>query len=102
VILQSSLKSVDELMHIGRRLRGIALTSAVGGMGLSLIGMGAASFGLINPIQGAIAQEVIDLLSILNSLRMILPTGSLSDFQVPTFTLQTTQTGGMGMTERNG
>ena len=82
VILQSSLKSVDELMHIGRRMRGIALTSAVGGMGLSLIGMGAASFGLISPIQGAIAQEVIDLLSILNSLRMILPVGSLSDFHV--------------------
>ena len=83
VILQSSLKSVDELMHIGRRMRGIALTSAIGGMGLSLIGMGAASFGLISPIQGAIAQEVIDLLSILNSLRMILPVGSLSDFQSP-------------------
>jgi hypothetical protein len=42
-----------------------------------------ASFGLISPIQGAIAQEVIDLLSILNSLRMILPVGSLSDFQSP-------------------
>ena len=83
VILQSSLKSVDELMHIGRRLRGIALTSAIGGMGLSLIGMGAAAFGLINPIQGAIAQEAIDLLSILNSLRMALPVGSLSDFQAP-------------------
>jgi heavy metal translocating P-type ATPase len=83
VILQSSLKSVDELMHIGRRMRGIALTSAIGGMGLSLIGMGAASFGLISPIQGAIAQEVIDLLSILNSLRIILPVGSLSDFQSP-------------------
>jgi cation transport ATPase len=83
VILQSSLKSVDELMHIGRRMRGIALTSAIGGMGLSLIGMSAASFGLISPIQGAIAQEVIDLLSILNSLRMILPVSSLSDFQSP-------------------
>ncbi len=83
VILQSSLTSVDELIHIGRRMRGIALTSAVGGMGLSLIGMGAAALGLISPIQGAIAQELIDLLSILNSLRMILPTGSLSDFQVP-------------------
>jgi heavy metal translocating P-type ATPase len=82
VVLQSSLVSVDELMHIGRRMRGIALTSAIGGMGLSLIGMGAASLGLISPIQGAIAQEVIDLLSILNSLRMILPTGSLSDFEV--------------------
>ncbi len=83
VILKSSLGGVDQLMHIGRRMRGIALVSAVGGMGLSLIGMGAASFGLITPIQGAIAQEVIDLLSILNSLRMILPTGSLTDFEAP-------------------
>lgn len=83
VILQSSLVSVDQLMHIGRRMRGIALISAVGGMGLSLIGMGAASLGLLTPIQGAIAQEVIDLLSILNSLRMILPTGSLTDFETP-------------------
>jgi len=33
VILQSSLTSVDEFLHIGRRMRGIALTSAVGGMG---------------------------------------------------------------------
>ena len=81
VILQSSLVSVDELMHIGRRMRGIALGSAIGGMGLSLLGMAAASFGLLSPIQGAIAQEVIDLLSILNSLRMILPTGPLTDFE---------------------
>jgi cation transport ATPase len=64
-------------------MRGIALISAVGGMGLSLIGMAAASFGLITAIQGAIAQEVIDLLSILNSLRMIGPTGSLTDFEAP-------------------
>ena len=83
VILHSSLVSVDQLMHIGRRMRGIALVSAVGGMGLSVIGMAAASFGLITPIQGAVAQEVIDLLSILNSLRMILPAGSLTDFETP-------------------
>jgi heavy metal translocating P-type ATPase len=83
VILHSSLVSVDQLMHIGRRMRGIALVSAVGGMGLSVIGMAAASFGLITPIQGAVAQEVIDLLSILNSLRMILPAGSLTDFEAP-------------------
>ncbi len=80
VILQSSLVSVDQLMHIGGRMRGIALVSAVGGMGLSLVGMAAASVGLISPIQGALAQEAIDLLSILNSLRMILPTGTLTDF----------------------
>src|ERR1017187_141864 len=93
VILQSSLTGVDELMHIGRRMRGIALTRAVGGMGLSLIGMGAASVGLISPIQAAIAQEVIDLLSILNSLRMILPTGSLTDFRMPLLAVDATQNG---------
>ena len=80
VILQSSLRGVDELLHIGRRMRRIALISAVGGMGLSLLGMVAAAFGFITPIQGAIGQEAIDLLSILNSLRMIIPKGPLSDF----------------------
>jgi heavy metal translocating P-type ATPase len=80
VILQSSLKSVDELIHIGHRMRRIALQSAVGGMSLSLIGMIAAAFGYLAPIEGALTQEGLDLLSILNSLRMILPTGQLSDF----------------------
>lgn len=83
VILQSSLVGVDELLHIGRRMRRIALLSAAGGMGLSVIGMCAASLGLITPIQGAIAQEAIDLLSILNSLRMILPAVTLTDFEAP-------------------
>jgi heavy metal translocating P-type ATPase len=83
VILQSSLASVDELIHIGVRMRQIALTSAVGGMLLSMIGMCASSLGYLAPIEGAILQEVIDLLSILNSLRMILPTPALSDFRLP-------------------
>lgn len=89
VILKSSLTGVDELMHIGRRMRGIALTSAVGGMGLSVLGMAAASVGWLSPIQGALAQEIIDLLSILNSLRMILPAGSLTDFQPSPVVLST-------------
>lgn len=83
VILQSSLASVDELIHIGRRMRQIALISAMGGMGLSLLGMIAAAAGYLTPIQGALLQEGIDLLAILNSLRMILPVGPLSDFQMP-------------------
>ena len=83
VILQSSLASVDELIHIGTRMRRIALTSAVGGMLLSVVGMGAGAFGYLAPIEGAILQEFIDLVSILNSLRMILPTGPLSDFKLP-------------------
>jgi len=45
VILQPSLSKVDELIHIGRRMRSIALESAVGGMALSVLGMVAAAFG---------------------------------------------------------
>jgi cation transport ATPase len=81
VVLQSSLQSVDELMHIGARMRGIALTSAIGGMGLSAAGMAASAMGYLQPIEGAVLQEVIDLLAILNSLRMILPVGSIGDFK---------------------
>src|ERR1035441_8453798 len=54
VILQSSLASVDELIHIGSRMRRIALLSAGGGMALSLLGMGAAAAGFLTPIQGAL------------------------------------------------
>jgi heavy metal translocating P-type ATPase len=83
VILQSSLGSVDELIHIGDRMRRVALTSAIGGMALSAVGMAAGFVGLLAPIEGAILQEFIDLAAILNSLRMILPSAPLSDFAIP-------------------
>jgi heavy metal translocating P-type ATPase len=80
VVLETSLSRVDELMHIGRRMRHIALESAVGGMGLSILGMVAAAFGYLPPIGGAIAQEIIDLAAVLNAVRVALPTDPLSDF----------------------
>ncbi len=80
VILEASLKRVDELMHIGRRMRRIALQSAVGGMALSILGMGAAAAGYLPPVAGALAQEVIDVFAILNALRAAFPPRSLSDF----------------------
>jgi hypothetical protein len=49
---------------------------------LSAAGMGAAALGLLRPIEGAILQEAIDLASILNSLRMILPVSQLGDFNL--------------------
>jgi hypothetical protein len=52
-------------------------------MALSAAGMAAGFAGLLAPIEGAILQEFIDLAAILNSLRMILPSGSLSDFAIP-------------------
>lgn len=82
VVLQSSLASIDELIHIGARMRRIAWTSAVGGMGLSAIGMAVAFAGFLTPVEGAILQEFIDLAAILNSLRMALPTAPLSDLSL--------------------
>lgn len=69
VIMDSSLEHVDEFLHISRRMRHIALQSALWGMGLSLIGMMVAAAGYLPPVGGAITQEVIDVLVILNSLR---------------------------------
>jgi heavy metal translocating P-type ATPase len=80
VILETSLGRVDELIHIARRMRRIALQSALGGMILSILGMLAAASGHLPPIGGAIAQEVIDLGAVLNALRMVLPVHSLRDF----------------------
>ncbi len=80
VILDSSLSKVDELLHIGQRLRRIALQSAVGGMLLSVVGMLLASFGHLPPVAGAISQEVIDLLAVLNALRAARPPVHLTDF----------------------
>lgn len=80
VIMDSSLRKIDELIHISRRMRRIALQSAVGGMALSLIGMLFAAFGYLSPVAGAITQEVIDVLAVLNALRVALPPKTLTDY----------------------
>ncbi len=80
VIMDSSLLKVDELFHIGERMRKIALQSAVGGMALSLIGMVFGGLGYLTPVAGAITQEIIDVFAVLNALRAALPPKSLSDF----------------------
>jgi heavy metal translocating P-type ATPase len=79
VIMDNSLQKVDEFMHISRRMRGIALQSAVGGMALSLIGMAFAATGNLSPVSGAIAQEIIDVLAVLNALRAAFPPKSIHD-----------------------
>lgn len=79
VILESSLGKVDEFLHISGRMRRIALESAVGGMALSIIGMGVAAYGYLPPVAGAISQEIIDVVVILNALRTLLKPSQLSD-----------------------
>ena len=73
VIFETSLRKVDELIHIGRRMKRIALQSAIGGMALSMLGMLAAATGHLSPVAGAATQEVIDVVALLNALRVALP-----------------------------
>jgi P-type E1-E2 ATPase len=80
VILDSSLASINEFLHIGRRMRRIALQSAVGGMALSVGGMALAAAGYLPPVAGAILQEVIDVAAVLNALRMAIPSSRTKDF----------------------
>ena len=79
VVMDNSLQKVDEFMHISRRMRVIALQSAVGGMALSVIGMVLAATGHLSPVSGAIAQEVIDILAVLNALRAAFPPKVIHD-----------------------
>jgi len=80
VIMDSSLTRVDEFFHLSRRMRRIALQSAVGGMAVSLVGMAIAATGHLRPVAGAIAQEVIDLAAVLNALRAAWAPRDLTDF----------------------
>ena len=80
VVMDQSLERVDELFHIGRRMRSIALQSAVGGMAASLVGMGFAAAGLLPPAAGALVQEAIDVVAVLNALRVSWRPGDLSDY----------------------
>ncbi|MCX6937244.1 MAG: heavy metal translocating P-type ATPase [Verrucomicrobia bacterium] len=79
VVMDNSLKKVDEFMHISRRMRVIALQSAIGGMALSLAGMAFAASGHLTPVSGAIAQEIIDILAVLNALRAAFPPKVIHD-----------------------
>jgi cation transport ATPase len=78
--LDSSLERVDELLHIGRRMRTIALQTAIGGMVLSLGGMLLAATGHLPPVAGALAQEAIDVLAVLNALRASFAPRVLTDY----------------------
>ena len=80
VIMDGSLRKVDELLHIGSRLRSVALQSAVGGMAFSIGGMILASCGILSPVAGAFLQEIIDLVAVFNALRTAFEPKSLTDY----------------------
>ena len=71
VLLVDDLDRLLPGIEIAQRSRRIALESVVAGIGLSIVGMIAAAFGYLTPVQGALLQEVIDVAVILNALRAL-------------------------------
>ncbi len=71
VILVDRLDRVAEAVQIAVRTRGIAVQGVFAGMGLSLLAMLLAAFGLLPPLAGAVVQEAIDVAVIFNALRAL-------------------------------
>lgn len=71
VLLVDRLDRLAEAMQIARRSRSIALQSVLAGMGASFAAMAVAAFGYLVPLGGAVLQEVIDVVVILNALRAL-------------------------------
>ncbi len=71
VVLVDRIDRVVDAIAVGRRSLRIARQSVLGGMGLSLAAMVAASLGLLAPLGGALLQEGIDVAVIANALRAL-------------------------------
>ncbi len=77
VLIVDRLDRLAAGVAIATRARAIARQSVLLGMSLSMLGMGAAAVGLLAPVGGAIAQEVIDVLAVGMALRALRPPPSL-------------------------
>lgn len=71
VIVVDRIDRIVDAIVIGRRSLFIARQSVIVGMGLSMIAMVFAAVGLLDPLEGALLQEVIDVAVILNALRAL-------------------------------
>ena len=71
VLLVDRLDPLPEAIAIAQRSFRIARQSVYAGIGLSSLGMIAAAFGYLAPVEGAIVQEIIDVAVILNALRAL-------------------------------
>jgi P-type E1-E2 ATPase len=71
ILLVDDLSLVATAVAIGQRMLRIAKQSIFAGMGLSFCLMVMASVGKIPPPLGALFQEVIDVIVILNALRVL-------------------------------
>jgi len=70
VIMQNDLMRVHDAVHIAQNVMRIAKQSIFIGLGISILLMVIASLGYIQPVYGALLQEVLDVAVILNALRV--------------------------------
>lgn len=69
VILEDNIARVATAVHIAKRTFSIARQSILIGIGLSVILMTAFATGKFSPLLGAVLQEVVDVVVIINALR---------------------------------
>ncbi|MBM3697055.1 MAG: HAD-IC family P-type ATPase, partial [Actinobacteria bacterium] len=71
VVMVDRVDGVADAIATSRRASGIARQSVIAGMLMSFVAMGFAAFGYLPPVAGALLQEGIDVIVILNALRAL-------------------------------
>lgn len=71
VVMVDRVDGVADAIATSRRASAIARQSVIAGMLMSFVAMGFAAFGYLPPVAGALLQEGIDVIVILNALRAL-------------------------------
>jgi cation transport ATPase len=71
VVMVDRIDGVADAIVTSRRASAIARQSVIAGMLMSFVAMGFAAFGFLPPVAGALLQEGIDVIVILNALRAL-------------------------------
>jgi heavy metal translocating P-type ATPase len=77
VLLGNDLQKFAETLNVARRTRRIIWANFVGTIGVDVLGIALAAFGLLNPLIAAFIHVASELTFILNSARLLPPKSSL-------------------------
>lgn len=70
VVLSEGISHIRDVYHIAKKTLSVAKQGIFIGIGLSIGAMVLGSLGVITPLAGALIQEVIDIVVIINALRV--------------------------------
>ena len=73
VLIGNDLSQFVDTLRLARRTRGVILQNFVGTIGVDLLGIGLAAFGLLGPLLAACIHVGSELAFILNSARLVPP-----------------------------